>query len=94
MSVRERNELHASGSERVETWQLPAAGRQRQRKRLNAVTEEIPPGQNIARVEVLVQLCNEAGQIIKRRRDHRGLPGGKIGGGPGMQCQQLRDHRI
>src|SRR5579864_4319346 len=69
--IGKRNQLHARGSERIETRQLSASSRQSQRKGLHTVAKEVAPGENVAGVEVLVDLGDEAGQFVERRRNHR-----------------------
>lgn len=92
--VGDGNELDARWSEGVEARQLAAARRESERKRLDAVSKEIAPRQRVPRIELFIDLGDEAGQVVERRRNNRCLPARKVGRGPGMSGQKLGDHRI
>ncbi len=63
--VRDRYQLHSRRREGIESRQLPAACGQGQRKGLLAVSEEIPAGQNVRGVEIVIDLRDQAGQPIE-----------------------------
>src|SRR5258708_34977894 len=73
VSVGKRNQLNARGSECIKAWQLAATRRESQWKRLNTVAKEISSGEQIAGVETVVNLGDEASQLIERRGDNGSL---------------------
>src|ERR1700677_3678512 len=101
--VRERDQLHTCWREGVKTRQLTAGGGKGQRERLDAVTEEIAPGEMIVGVDLVIDLHNHAGQIVVGRRDDgsRAIGGDLTGirvrqvrSRPWITRQQSRDHRV
>src|SRR5579872_1144668 len=72
MDIRERNQLNSRRSIGVESRQLAARRGQRQRERLHAVAKEISAGQRVVRIETVIDLRDQAGQIVERRRNDGG----------------------
>src|SRR5208282_5545829 len=73
VNVGERHQLNASRRYRVKAWQLAATARQGQRKRLRTVSKEIAPRQNVAGVEIVVDLGDQTAEAIRRWSNQRGV---------------------
>src|SRR5579872_5285804 len=74
---RERNELNAGGCHGVKTGELAARGVQSQRELLGAVAEEITAAEQVGLVEAVIDLRDEAAQIVERGGDRR-VVGSKV----------------
>src|SRR6266404_2143824 len=99
--VRKRNELYARGCDGVEARELPAGCGQGQGKGLRAVAEEVSAGQNVILAEVVVNLGNNAAQVVRGRGNYRsvrartaGDRGGDVRRRPRMPRQQALNHGI
>ena len=64
VGVGDRHELDAGRSKCVESREWPAARSKGKRERLHAISEEVAPRQDVARIEILVDLRDEAGEIV------------------------------
>src|SRR5450432_550463 len=84
--VGKRYQLHPGRSESIKTGKRPAARCKGQGKRLNAVSEEVAPGQVVARVEGLVDFCDETGQAVIGRRIERCVRTIRTSGVAGMNA--------
>ena len=69
VDVGKRNQLDPRGSVGIEARQLASAGGQSQRERLLTVTVEITTGEKVVGVEAVVNLGDEARQIVERGRN-------------------------
>jgi len=75
--------LHPRGRKRVKTRQLAATGGESQRERLDAVSEEVTSGEGIVGVDTVVDLGDEASEIVVRRDITEAVPGVGVNPGPG-----------
>jgi len=64
MHIRQRDQLHTRRRHRIEAWQLAAGCGQRQRKGLSTVAKEVTAGQSVVRVEAMINLPDDAAQVI------------------------------
>ncbi len=91
VGVRKRNQLHASWGEGVESRQLVRRRQsERKRERLDTVAEEIAAGDNVAGIEILIDLRDETGQVVERRRDPTEALGPLRQPSPRMDPRQIR----
>src|ERR1019366_8470490 len=79
--VRDRDQLDTGRGDGVETGKFSAGSRQGQGKRLSAITKEIAACQNVVLIEIMVNLADQAGQVVVRRSDQRGIRDGVQRGG-------------
>src|SRR5260370_33864337 len=63
--IGQRDKLNARRRDRVEARKLAAGGRQCQGKSLRAIAEEIPPGQDMVLVKVVVDLTNQSPKFVE-----------------------------
>src|SRR5260370_33270716 len=90
-------------SHRVEARQLAASGGQCERERLHAVAVKISPSEHVVGVETVVNLADEAGKFVERRRYDRSQSSvgdrtrawvQQIWRRPGMASEETLDHRV
>ena len=72
--------MHASGGEGIETGQLTAGSVERQRKLLCAVAKKVAAVDVVVLIDPMINLRDDAAQIVKRGRDG-GVIGGKVSTG-------------